>query len=155
MISPELLRRYPFFGTLEDAQIKAIAMIAQEDSAPAEAVLFEENQPAEALFLLLEGGVDLYYISQEEYHPTGRKEFWVGEVGPGDIYAISALIEPYIYTATARASKPIRFVRIGAPELRALLDLDCKMGYNFMRQLAKLSIERLNTTRVQLAACQG
>jgi CRP/FNR family cyclic AMP-dependent transcriptional regulator len=155
MISPELLRRYPFFGSLADNQLKAVAMIAQEDSEEEGTTLFEENQPAEALFLLLEGSVDLYYISEEEYHPKGRKEFWVGEVNPGEIYAISGLIEPYIYTATARASKPIRFVRIGAAELRALLDLDCKMGYNFMRQLAKLAIERLNVTRVQLAACQG
>ena len=30
MISPELLYRYPFFGGLDNSQVKAIAMIAQE-----------------------------------------------------------------------------------------------------------------------------
>jgi len=30
MISPELLRRFPFFNFMNDAQLKAVAMIAEE-----------------------------------------------------------------------------------------------------------------------------
>ena len=32
MVSPELLRRYPFFAMLNDEQLKAIAMIAREQT---------------------------------------------------------------------------------------------------------------------------
>ncbi len=32
MISPELLRRYPFFGTLSEEQLRQIAMIAEEQT---------------------------------------------------------------------------------------------------------------------------
>ena len=32
MISPEILRRYPFFGFMTDAELKAVAMIAEEVS---------------------------------------------------------------------------------------------------------------------------
>ena len=72
MISPEILRRYPFFGALSDAQIKAIAMIAEEEQYAKGAVICEEGQPAKAFYLLLEGGVCLYYKSEEEWiaaHP--------------------------------------------------------------------------------------
>ncbi len=43
MISPELLRRYPFFGFLGDAQLKAIAMIAEESTYEKDQPIFEAN----------------------------------------------------------------------------------------------------------------
>jgi hypothetical protein len=41
MISLELLRRYPFFAGLDEAELKAIAMIADEVRVPAKTILFE------------------------------------------------------------------------------------------------------------------
>jgi CRP-like cAMP-binding protein len=153
MISPELLRRYPSFGLFNETQLKAIAMIAEEDSAPAGTVLFEERQPATHLYLLLEGGVDLSYRSEEEYHPKTRKEFAVGEINPGELFSISALIEPYVLNATARLSQDSKFVKIEAASLRELMEQDCSMGYLAMKQITKALMERLIYTRVQLAAC--
>jgi hypothetical protein len=43
MISPELLRRYPFFGLLTEAQLKAIAMIAQETNFTDGTQIFKEG----------------------------------------------------------------------------------------------------------------
>ncbi len=54
MVSPEILRRYPFFGTLSDTQIKAIAMIAEEKTFEKGTVICEEGKPATAFYLLLE-----------------------------------------------------------------------------------------------------
>lgn len=56
MVSPELLRRFPIFGKLDDAQLKPIAMIAEEGRAgPGEAVL-ELDRPSEYLCILLKNG---------------------------------------------------------------------------------------------------
>ena len=98
MISPEILRRYPFFGSLSDAQIKAMAMIAEEETISKGAVICEEGKPARAFYLLVDGGVSLYYKSDEEFNPKSRKDFLVGEINPGEVFAISALVEPYKYT---------------------------------------------------------
>lgn len=152
MISPELLRRYPFFGLLNEDQLYAIAMISDEVDIEAGAILFEECKPAEALYLLVEGGVDLYYKSEEEYHPKTRKEFLVGEINPGEIFSLSAMIEPYVLSASARASKASKLVKIDAVELRKLCQEDPQMGYAVMQQIAKALMERLAYTRVQLAA---
>lgn len=76
MVSPEIIRRYPFFGSLSDAQIKAFAMIAEEESFAKGAVICEEGQPATAFYLLMDGGVSLYYKSEEEFHPNTRKDFF-------------------------------------------------------------------------------
>lgn len=152
MISPELLRRYPFFGLLNENQLYAIAMISDEVAVEAGETLFEECKPAEALYLLVEGGVDLYYKSEEEYHPKTRKEFLVGEINPGEIFSLSAMIEPYVLSASARASKASNLIRIDAAELRKLCQEDPQMGYVVMQQIAKALMERLVYTRVQLAA---
>jgi CRP/FNR family transcriptional regulator len=152
MISPELLRRYAFFGQFNESDLYAIAMISEEISADAGTILFEERQPANALFLLLDGSIDLYYKSEEEYHPKGRKEFLVGEINPGEIFSISSMLEPYILNASARTAKPSRFIKIDAPALRQLSQENHKMGCIIMRQIAKALMERLAYTRVQLAA---
>jgi CRP-like cAMP-binding protein len=152
MISPELLRRYSFFGNLAEADLFQIAMIADEFSADTGVVLFEEQQPADHLFLLLEGSVDLYYTSAEEYHPKIKKEFVVGEINPGEIFSLSAMLDPYILNASAKTAKPSRYVRIDAIALRKMSEENDKMGCMMMHQIAKALMERLAYTRVQLAA---
>jgi CRP-like cAMP-binding protein len=152
MISPELLRRYAFFGQFSESELYAIAMISEEFTADAGTVIFEECQPADGLYLLIEGSIDLYYKSEEEYHPKTKKEFLVGEINPGEIFSISSMIEPYVLNASARASKPSRYIKIDAAALRQLCDENVKLGRIIMQQIAKALMERLAYTRVQLAA---
>ena len=66
MISPELLRRYPFFGGLTDAQISGIAMIADEVGFMKGDLIGEQGKPASKFYLLTEGSVDLLYSSGEQ-----------------------------------------------------------------------------------------
>jgi CRP-like cAMP-binding protein len=154
MISPELLRRYPFFAKLNEAQLRALAMIADEVSYDAEKILLEECQDADWLFLLINGSVDLTYKSEEPYYPKESKVFHVGEINPGEIFGVSSLIDPYQYNATAKAAQPCQVIQFDSKALRALSDLDCSLGYALMQQVAKAVMERLAYTRVQLAAAQ-
>ncbi len=155
MISPELLRRYPFFANLSDAQLRALAMIADEITYESGTVVLQESQPADKLYLLLEGSIDLSFKSEEEYHPKASKVFLIGEINPGEVFGISALIEPYLYNATATSASLSRAVKFDAESLRALLDLDHSLGCPIMKQIAKAVMERLTSTRVQLAAARA
>jgi CRP/FNR family cyclic AMP-dependent transcriptional regulator len=152
MVSTELLRRYPFFGGLTAAQLKAVAMITEEVSFSKGATLFEEGNPADCFYLLIDGEIDLYYRSEKESHNKQRKELLAAEIDTGEIFALSGLIEPYIFTATARAGKNSHVLKIEAAAMRALMEKKCEMGYVLMRQVAKAAMERLENTRVQLAA---
>lgn len=150
MISPEVLRRYPFFCCLNEEQQKAIAMVTEEMRVEAGKELFLEGQPVEALYLLMEGNIDLFYTASG----APQDQLLVGEINPGEPFAISAMIEPYTFTATARVAAPSRVLKIDAKALRALCEVDCKMGYALMRQVAAMAIERLHFARVQLAAAR-
>jgi CRP-like cAMP-binding protein len=155
MISPELLRRYPFFGLLTDAQLKAIAMIAQEENISSGTQIFNEGNKADTFYLLLQGSVDLFYTVDTEGVLDFNKEFLVGEINPGEAFGISALVEPYIFSATAKADQNLRFIAIDAVALRALLEKDSKMSCVVMYQVAKVFAERLQSTRIQLAAARA
>ncbi len=150
MISLELLRRYPFFGGLSEAELKEIAMISEEIHVPAKTILFEEGQSADAFFLLLEGSVDLFFNS-----PLGPEvQIHISEVNPGEPFAISALIPPHILKHTARAATPVHVIRIAAAPLRELCNRNMRLCCALMRRVAEAAMERLEYTRVQLAAAQ-
>ena len=69
MISPELLRRFPFFNFMDDKQLKAVAMIAEEKTYAHEEEIVAYNSPAEKLFFLVEGTASYYYIVTSEHDP--------------------------------------------------------------------------------------
>ncbi len=150
MISPELLRRYPFFASLGDVQQKEIASVAEEVFCEKGTTLFEEGQAVRMLHFLLEGSVDLYYAGSD----NPRDQFLICEISPGEPFGISALIEPYTFTATARVAAPSRLLKIDAARLRILCDADSRLGYALMQQVAKVALERLHFARLRLATAR-
>jgi CRP-like cAMP-binding protein len=88
---------------------------------------------------MLEGQTDLF------------KEYTVGHVRQEEIVGISALVEPYHLTATARVAEASRLIKIDAPTLRQLCRDDPHLGYRLMSAMAKTALERLHSTRQQLA----
>ena len=152
MVSPELLRRYPFFAMLDDEQLKAIAMIAEEKSYPKDTLLVKENTTATVLSLLIEGDIDLIFSGGGEGAIVNAL---VGSIAPGEVYGVSSLIEPYRYTATARATMPVKVVEINSTALRTLIDKEEKLGCAVMRNLAAAVLERLKYTQVELAAARA
>ncbi len=155
MISPELLRRYPFFAFLDEAQLRAAAMLSEEIEVENGALVFDTGKPAQALCLLTEGSLELYYAVVDREDPELRKEFFLSELSAGDVFGISALIEPYVYTSSIRASTASRIVKIDGTGLRALCEVDLKLAAGLMKATAKTAMERLNDTRVQLAAARA
>jgi CRP/FNR family transcriptional regulator, cyclic AMP receptor protein len=152
MISPERLRRYPFFGVFDDAQLKAIAMISEELELESGKIVFKAGEKADIFYLLEDGLVDLSYIISEQLRPEQSKEFSVGEINSGEPFSLHAVVEPYIFTATARTAKPCKLIQIDAIQLRGLCDVDSQLAYKLMHQIAKSALDRLAATRIQLAA---
>lgn len=152
MISPELLRRYPFFRHLGNVQLKAIAMLSNDVTLAQGERVFEADKEAQALFFLMEGRVDLHYVITDPHNVSLHKVFYMGHINPGEPFGISALIEPYRYTATALANSSCRMIEIGASALRALCEDDNEIAAVLYLHIAKTAIARLQETRIQLIA---
>lgn len=152
MISLELLQRFSFFSFMDDKELRAVTTIAQELQLNAGDVLCEANNPATALYFLTQGHLPYYMVVKTEHIPDYKQEYFVGYINPEEIFGISALIEPYQYTATLRADKPCRVIKIDASALRALCEVDSHLCARFMKAVAKAAMERLQMTRIQLVA---
>ncbi len=146
MISPEVLRRYPYFAGVSEESLRQLAMIADEKTIPANTTLFREGDPATHLSIVLKGEVNIQYL-------LGNGELrTVDTLVPGDLLVWSAMIAPYKMTAIGTTTKATELARIDAPKLRTLCDKDPLLGYQLAIQVAKLLAHRLEGARVQLAA---
>lgn len=145
MISPEVLRRYPYFATINEETLKAVAMMAEERVVAPGIEIFREGDPAGTLNLITKGEVDIQYILGNGEHRT------VDTLVDGDLLGWSALVEPHKYTANAIARKETHFVAIDGEKLRTLCTTDPQLGYRLLTQIAKLLAHRLDGARVQLA----
>jgi CRP/FNR family cyclic AMP-dependent transcriptional regulator len=146
MISPQILRRYPYFAGVSEESLKAIAMIAEEKVIPAGTQVFSEGDPALTLSFIETGEVDVQYVLGDGAHCT------VDTLVDGDILGWSALVEPYKATAISTTRTNTRLIAINAPKLRALCEEDQLLGYRLMTKVAELLAHRLESARVQLAA---
>lgn len=152
MVQPELLSHYPFFSFFKPAQLKKIARIAREETYDRGTLLFREKDPADAFYILQKGSVELFFAVEVEYHPELRKELRFRVIYPGESFGISAFIEPHILTSSARALEPSQVIKIDAAPILELCQKDDKLAYALIYQVAKVAMDRLNATRLQLAA---
>ncbi|UCC51260.1 MAG: Crp/Fnr family transcriptional regulator [Anaerolineaceae bacterium] len=152
MISPEMLRRYPFFAFLDHAQLADVAMIAEEKEAGAGVALFTAGEPASALYLLREGNIELHYTVTDERGMEEQQDYLVGMINPSEVFGISALIRPYQYTTSALTGESSQYVEFDAVALRELCEKDLSLAAEWQRQIAEATLERLHYTRIQLLA---
>jgi CRP-like cAMP-binding protein len=153
MISPELLRRYPFFGHLSQTQLETLAMIAEEVDFQDDQMVFEEGKPANELYFLLEGGIDLYYTVKEDARKSECKEILVCQINVGEPFGISTLIEPNTLTSSVRSNGASRVLKFDGKTLKASMKNDPALELALTREMAKAAIQRLDATRIMLAAC--
>jgi CRP-like cAMP-binding protein len=155
MVSPELLRRYPFFSVFNDAALNTVAMATEEVRCVPGDVLFEADLPATHLYLVLEGTLELSIVAADRHGQGMHKLFHAGEIDPGEIAGISALIAPCLYTATGHVTAPSRLLRIDAQALRELCGSDPRLDAALIHAVAQTTMRRLHDTRVQLLAARA
>jgi CRP-like cAMP-binding protein len=152
MLSPELLRRYPFFGYLNPNQLEVLAMIGEETKLKDDQIVLEEGKPANALFFLLEGGIDLYHTVKAQTRQKESQEILVCQINVGEPFGISALIEPNVLRASGRSNGASRVLQFDGKALQAAMKADPGLELVLVREMAKAAFMRLDATRVLLAA---
>lgn len=152
MVSVETLHRYQFFNHLTQDQLRAVAMISEIESYPKGYIIAREDTIATKLYLLLEGDLDLVYSGGGE---DAIVNALVGSISPGEVFGVSSLIEPYQFISSVRAAMPIRVITIDSIALRALAEIDPKLGYGLMRNISSAVLNRLKFTQMELAVARA
>ncbi len=145
MISVEQLRRFPAFAGVEPESLRKLAMTADALTFERDETLFRDGDPADTLFLITGGEVDI------QYHLNTDQRVTVDTLIAGDLLSWSAVVPPYQCTATAVARAHVDALAFSGPELRELLEADHNLGYGVMKDIARATSQRLSGARVQLA----
>ena len=145
MISPEILRRYPYFAAAHDEGLRALAMICEEVTVAAGTVMYREGDKADKLYILVEGEVDIQYT-------LGSGELrTVDTIVPGELMMWSALVEPYKSTAVVTVRQNSKLIALDSEKLRAYSAKDHKVANDVLLHLIKMLATRLEGARIQLA----
>ena len=145
MISPEILRRYPYFAAAQEEGLRVLAMICDEVVVPAGTVMYREGDKADKLFILVDGEVDIQYT-------LGSGELrTVDTIVPGELLMWSALVEPYKSTALVVTRQNSKLIAVDSEKLRAYCAKDHKIANDVLLHLTKMLATRLEGARIQLA----
>jgi CRP-like cAMP-binding protein len=105
-------------------------------------LLFERGQDAEELIILGEGVVELFF----PVHILGAtRELTLESKQAGDLVAWSALVHPYRFTLSARCAGKCLLIALGREALQGLFETDPAVGHLFMRNLARVIGQRLQS----------
>lgn len=154
MVSTDVIRTYPFFAGLDEASIRFVASITDKVPLKPGDVLFKSGELNRFLYLLIDGAVETSLDVDCSSGPNTREELYIDDINPGEVFGLSALAEPYFHSSTARVSRAGILLRIDATKFHHFCDTHPRLGYGFMKLFMKTALERLENTRVLLAAAR-
>ena len=165
MISPELLRRYPFFAGLHHAEIETLAKVGSDVAFEPEDRFFDEGDELHDFWLVTEGDVAIVMKVPDREHAQGiagqltgdliTKDVTVTTVGPGEVFGWSALVPPSDASAGAKAVTPGRALIFDCRSLGAAFEGDWRFGFLMSQKAAQVMRERLRDMRIESLTLQG
>ncbi|MFN2114196.1 MAG: cyclic nucleotide-binding domain-containing protein [Anaerolineae bacterium] len=160
MVSPELIRRYPFFAGLDHDQIELLARNAQEVSVEEGHRFFREGDELERFYLMIKGAADIVMevpdrdkaskdISGQLTGEMATNDVTVSSVGSGDVFGWSGLIPPHTASAGAIARTPSRVAEFDSHALNDAFAEDRLLGFVLTQRAANVMRERLRDIRIE------
>lgn len=139
-----LIAAHPFLKGLSSQHLQVLSAAAMlKDFAPGE-IIFQEGDPANRFYLIESGKVTLE-ISEKDREPT-----LIQTISAGDVLGWSWLFPPYYWHFNARAAEATKAIFFYGTRLREQCEEDRALGYELMKRMAEIMIERLQATRRQL-----
>jgi len=128
-------RESDLFKGVSQRVISEIGKSSEEASFEKDSIIFKVDTEAAYIYELVEGEVDIVILEQENMH------FKV--VKPGEIFGWSALVEPYVYTATARCMADTKIIRISRDSIESAVKRHPEEGLIIYKHLTGIIAYRL------------
>ena len=148
MLSPETLRRFPLFASLEDDVLKQFAIAGEFCQKRKNLWLFREGNRADSLYLILEGEIMILV-------PLGSKviqHVGISKLSEGEIFGWSALVEPYQYQLGAKTDSSCTLAKFNGVKLCEIMTHNPYVGYIMMSRITQVIGERLINLRTQFVS---
>lgn len=142
---PKYLREFSCFSNLSDENVAEIARITTAVCYPPGYTLMEEGKPGDRLYFLTHGKVEVFYNIGE----AGQVR--VDAVSGDEVIGCSALVPPYVYTATERCVTEVEVFEIDLVALRQLMHKDHNLGFAIQEHFIEVLMSRIIDLRLQVA----
>jgi len=126
-----------------------VAACARNVSVDQGVLLVAEGDAADTLFLVRRGRVAI------EVHAPARGAITIETVGPGATVGWSWLVPPYRWQFDARAIEPVGAIAVDGACLRRKAEADPALGYELMKRVVAVLLDRLQMTRMRLLDLYG
>ena len=135
----QLLRRTYLFSALDDEQLRTVVASMQELNVDEGRKLFEHGQPADKFFLLCEGQVKLYRLSED------GDEKVIEIVRPGQTFAEAVMfMSGKVYPVNADALVKSRLLAFPNAVYKDLLRNSAEACFRLMADMSQRLHQRLN-----------
>ena len=139
-----LLADHPDFFAFDDEERRQLARHARVESFPSGSTIFQEEDEADDVFLLLEGEVAVQNTL------PGRDPVRIETLGPGDILGWAWLMPPFRRMSDAVAMTDVRAVALDASGVRTLCNAHPELGYRLYQNWLPHLADRFRAQRLQL-----
>jgi len=129
-MSDEVLAQASLFAALDDQAAAALRSTMAEVSLPRGAVLFNEGEPGDRLYVISEGKIKLGTTS------TDGRETLLAILGPGEMFGELSFFDPGPRTSTATALTKTKLVGAGHGDLEPWLKDHPEVAAALLRALA-------------------
>lgn len=129
------IKESDLFKGVSQRFITKIANNSEEETFKKNSIIFKTGEKAPHFFVLAEGAIDISLGKREGAHMSVSK--------PGEIFGWSALVEPYIYTANARATKETRVIKISRDLIDQAISEHPTEGLAVLKNLTGIIAQRL------------
>ena len=160
MISLELLDRVEAFRELDREQRESFRIYCRESEYRRGGRLFSEGDPANHLWTVIEGQVDLRFEMPDRRDTTAA--FTVSSINVGEkkqgsrTLGWSCFVPPYKMRLSAYCeSETCRVVRIGKKDLLKIFYTDPRIGYRFMSYMVTVVGYRFQQFQDEVARNAG
>lgn len=144
-----ILSEHPFFHGVNKGFVELAAGCAKNARFEAGDFIFHEGEAADQFYLVREGRVALQVAA------PGRGAATFLTLGAGEVFGVNWLVPPYRWVYDAKALERCRLIAMDAKCLRGKCEADHSLGYDIMKRLMPVLIDRLHETRLQFLDLYG
>ncbi|MCX5816227.1 MAG: Crp/Fnr family transcriptional regulator [Proteobacteria bacterium] len=128
-------KEFDLFRGVSQRVMSEIGKNSEEIVIEKDSVIFRTDEEALYIYELVEGEVDIVLLERENMHYTMTR--------PGEIFGWSALVEPYVYTATARCSEGAKVIRVSRDTIEDVIKRHPAEGLFIYKHLTGIVAQRL------------
>jgi len=136
------------FSGLDRSVVELVAPSAVRLRVAKGAYLFRSGEPRTSLFLVVNGKLDVRVT-------RGDGAGMAVLLGPGEVVAEAALLEPSVHSADGCASCDLEVVELPADRVRECLALDVEAAMSVLASVARIMTRRLQYSSARRAGWDG